>query len=542
MSKVSKIAKSVSKMKSNNEVVNFMGGISYTVNPLETLKLVSASSIFGEPQYYRKSGFGDAVCKTSSVSKPYNTFDFDYNETASDIMISAISNSLDFDFKGTLEWARTLRKEYYMRLNPQLIMVLASAHKNRAQFNKDNPGLFREINKEVMGRADEPSAQLAMYLYLNNGDKSKIPSVLKRSWCDKLQSLTKYQIAKYKNSEVGMINTIRLCHAKGEFIDELMKTGTVEITDSEKTWENLRSEGKSWKRIYETTKIPHMALLRNLRNIFSEDDMDKSFAETVLQNLKDGVLTGKQFPFRYWSAIEVIDNAPNIKCKPLVLDALQECLDISISNMPKLSGKTVCLSDNSGSAWGNITSEYGSVKVAEIDNLSSIITCANSDEGYVVKFGDHCKEFAITKRDGILTQAKLINSQGGTDVGLSTENGIWEYLEKIITKKEHIDNLFIYSDMQAGHGGLYGIGNSYVINGEDYSINSRYIDVLKLIDKYRKEVNPKLNVFSVQTAGYNNTIIPETLYRGAVLSGWTGKEAVFADKLIKTWDSIEENN
>lgn len=282
-------------------------------------------------------------------------------------------------------------------------------------------------------------------------------------------------------------------------------------------------------------------LLRNLRNIFSED-IDRTFAETVLQNLKDGVLTGKQFPFRYWSAIEAIDNAQNINYKSLVLDALQECLDISINNMPRLSGKTVCLSDNSGSAWGSITSEYGSVKVAQIDNLSSVITCANSDEGYVVKFGDHFKEYAITKRDGILTQTKLINQETGYDVGVSTENGIWEYLEKIITKKEHIDNLFIYSDMQAGHGGLYGIGSSYVINGEDYSVHNRYIDVLKLINKYRKEVNPKVNVFSVQTAGFSNSIIPESLYRGAILSGWTGKESIFADKIIKTWDSIEENN
>ena len=34
-------------------VVNFMGGTSYTLTPLNTLKMVAASSIFGEPQYYR---------------------------------------------------------------------------------------------------------------------------------------------------------------------------------------------------------------------------------------------------------------------------------------------------------------------------------------------------------------------------------------------------------------------------------------------------------------------------------------------------------
>ena len=44
--------------------------------------------------------------------------------------------------------------------------------------------------------------------------------------------------------------------------------------------------------------------------------------------------------------------------------------------------------------------------------------------------------------------------------------------------------------------------------------------------------NPKLNVFSVQVAGYDNSVTPENIYRGAILSGWTGKEVLFAQKII----------
>ena len=62
---------------------------------------------------------------------------------------------------------------------------------------------------------------------------------------------------------------------------------------------------------------------------------------------------------------------------------------------------------------------------------------------------------------------------------------------------------------------------------------------MKLIDKYRKTVNPKVNVFCVQTAGYSNALIPEYIYRGAVLYGWTGKESLFASEIIKRWDEIE---
>ena len=85
---------------------------------------------------------------------------------------------------------------------------------------------------------------------------------------------------------------------------------------------------------------------------------------------------GKQFPCRYWSAFKAIKNA-EIHDKQLVLDTLEECLDISVANMPKLKGKTACLSDNSGSAWGSFNSEYGSVTVAEIANLSSLMEILN---------------------------------------------------------------------------------------------------------------------------------------------------------------------
>ncbi len=64
---------------------------------------------------------------------------------------------------------------------------------------------------------------------------------------------------------------------------------------------------------------------------------------------------------------------------------------------------------------------------------------------------------------------------------------------------------------------------------------------MKLVDTYRKKVNSKVNVFSIQTAGYDNMVIPEHAYRGAILSGWTSKEAKFADALIKEWDQIEES-
>lgn len=279
----------------------------------------------------------------------------------------------------------------------------------------------------------------------------------------------------------------------------------------------------------------HMAILRNLRNIAKY--CDKNHVEKTLCALKAGVLNGKQFPFRYFTAIKAIE-ASDVNYKPLIIDALEECVDIARDNMPKLKGKTMCLSDNSGSAWGAFTSEYGSMTVAEIDNLSSVITAQNSDEGYVGKFGDRLKVFPISKRNGALIQAKEITSNKYNDVGGGTENGVWLFFDNAIKTREHWDNIFIYSDMQAGHGGLYGTNPSKY---REFSCNGgTYIDVVKLINKYRAEVNPNVNVFCVQTAGYNNVVVPEYMYRTNIMYGWTGKEVVFAKAMIDFWNSKKE--
>lgn len=536
MSKMTKVVKEEALTKKQKKVENFMGGYSYELNPIDMLKMVSASSIFGEPSYYRDGEFDsarvkDALFALHPLFEKYSVISDKYKGMkTSDIMEKLIDDALDFDFKAVLDWAIELRKDYLMRLNPQVIMVRASIHAKKDEFVKNNPGEFDRINQLVMSRADEPITQFTYYLYKNKSHKN-LPNILKRSWAKKISSLSPYAFNKYKNAGLGMKDIICVCHPKSEVVDEFMKTGKVQVSEEDMTWEKLKSEGKTWAEIIDTIKLNHMALLRNLRGIFTEIN-DKEIAKKILTELKDGVITGKQFPFRYWSALKAIEGEDKVYLKPLIIDTLEECIDIACDNLPKLKGKTMCLTDNSGSAWGAFNSEYGSVTVAEIDNLSSFIVGRNSEEGYVGKFGDKLKVVPVSKRNGVLIQTKEITKSRYEDVGGATENGIWLFLDKAIKEKEHWDNLFVFSDMQAGHGGLYGIDAK---DYKDYAFG-RYIDVNKLIEKYRSEVNPKVNVFMVQTAGYTNVLVPEYGYRANILYGWTGKELLFADTMIKFWD------
>lgn len=547
--KITKEVKKIQADKKDGRVTNFMGNDSFRPDPLTALRMAAASSIFGEPQYYRNGANGKEAYLTRKQETPswlipylIDNGGIDKKDSAT-YMEELIDNALDYDFNGVLDFAAELRNDYLARLNPQVIMVRAALHPKRNAFNEEHPGKFREIETKVMSRADEPAVQASYYLYLNEGQKNKIPSILKRSWADCLNSLTAYEINKYKNAEIGMIDTVRICHANSPFINELMKNGSVKVKENEKTWENLRSEGKSWKEILDTINIPHMALLRNLRGIADEleyNDENRKYMADLLSKLEKGVLKGKQYPFRYWQAYKHLNGC---HFKPLLQASLSRCMKIALDNMPDIKGKVMVLTDNSGSAWGTIPSEYGSVTIAEIDNLSAVLTAMKADEGYIGVFGDRLEVTAVNKESSIMDIMEKV-SNAGRKIGGSTENGVWLFWKNAIEKQEHWDNVFIYSDMQAGYSGLYGIHShdyvSFVMSYEgNYKGKNNYINVVQLVEIYRKNVFDKVNVFSVQTAGYDNSVLPQTMYRTAILYGWTGKETVYADKIIKEWSKFD---
>jgi hypothetical protein len=255
-------------IKNRDKVVNFMSEVSYKLNPIDTLKMITASSIFGEPAYYRAGELAektlrDAVFKVDALFSPYSiTSDEFLGKKTSEIMEIVIDEALDCDFAATVRWAEALRRDYLMRLNPQVIMVRAALHTNRQAFTQANPGEFDRINQSVMSRADEPASQFAYWLF-RKGSKKNIPGILKRSWAKRLSKCTKYELFKYRNIGLGMIDTVRVCHAKGAAISELMKTGTIAMQEDSETWEKLRSEGKSWQEV-----ITLIDLSQSLFNIF----------------------------------------------------------------------------------------------------------------------------------------------------------------------------------------------------------------------------------------------------------------------------------
>ena len=170
---MSRLAKAASKARENEVLrtdeieTNFMGGDSYKLTPLTTLRMIAASSIFGEPSYYRNGGLDGKepkLCETEYLgcieadlmrdalaSKLHKVSD---GKSTTEVFTEAIDQALDSDFEGTLKLAVELRKDYNMRLNPQVIMVRASMHPKRAEWTEKNPGKFSLVSEGQIGKGD----------------------------------------------------------------------------------------------------------------------------------------------------------------------------------------------------------------------------------------------------------------------------------------------------------------------------------------------------------------------------------------------------
>ncbi len=528
--------------------LNWMGGPSYDLSdPIMKLRIAASSAFFGEPMYYHR----DAKDKRRVRYSPewrFSDKDVAYlretlnaidpqewrGMTPAQLMEKAIDDALDVDIEKTLQEAVRLRNEDHIRTTPQVILVRAANH-SKAK----GTGLIRKYGPEISKRLDEPAVALA-YQIAKYGGKAPIPNALKRLWKDILEKASEYQIAKYRMDarEAKLVDVVNLVHPKSEAVSKLVK-GELK---NEKTWEAILSAGgKDSKKDSWAKAIPHMghmALLRNLRNFHQAEVDSKSYLGKLVETAKGG----QQLPFRYYSAYKVLSEAGG---KPNVLDAVEECLMDSLGNLPIFSGRVMSLCDNSGSAKGTTTSSMGTMRVASIGNLTGILTGMRADEGYLGVFGDGLQTMAVQKRASVFQQAQKADELGNQDHG-GTENGIWLFWDKAIKEKRHWDHVFVYSDMQAGHGGLFGSDSSkykaYIWGGGrgHGGYGSEYIDVPKLISEYRSKVNPKVMVYLVQIAGQHDTIVPEFYDRTFILGGWSEGILKFAARMSGMYDQPKQ--
>ncbi len=553
--------KSKGKMREKAHL-NFMGGPSYDItNPLLRLRVAASSCFFGEPMYYHKDPKDRRQRKAAAPGlRPLSDGQVRHlaetlngimpaewrTKSPAKLMESAIDAALEFDPEATLREAVRLRNEENIRTTPQVILTRAANHpalkgprpeKGKTQTN--STGLVRQYAKNIVTRADEPAVCVAYHQQAFKG--KPLPNSLKRALRDAFGRFKGYHLAKYRmeGHQVSTRDVAHLVHPTGGEGTPIhaLRAGELRIRAKSnggggETWESILSrEGKSaesWMKALDV--MGHMALLRNVRNLHESGIAPSHY----LDKLKSGAAKGRQLPFRYWSAYKALQPVHGVS--PLVYDVIEECLDLSIGNLPHFNGRVYSLVDNSGSAQRNRVSTMSEMTTAEVGNLMGVLTGMASDEGFVGVFGDRLQTFPVRRKASVVHQLENANRAGREDPG-GTENGIWLFWRDAIKNRDHYDHVFVYSDMQAGHGGLYGISGSmrgcpvWGGHGAHMYRHHEYIDVPKLIAEYRTKVNPNVMVYLVQIAGYQDTLLPEWYDKTYILGGWSESVLRFAAEM-----------
>ena len=405
-----------------NKTVNKSGHIAYKMGDKEKLVTQVLTSFFNESKFY-----GDN----------------------SDEMQETIKRVVATDPEFVANLAAFARREFNMR-SVSHILTAYLAHEIAGK------PYTRKTVKAVSLRGDDVTEIMACYLNLFG---KPIPNALKKGLSDVMQGVDEYTLAKYKGNgkAVKMRDLLCLCRPtpKNETQSELWKKLLNNELETPYTWETeLSANGNNadtWEKLIDSGKVGYMALLRNLRNILTANPSNVNKVLDTIQN-PEMVRRSKQLPFRYLSAYKELKDIGGSR----VFDTLENAVELSIENMPKLAGTTVIAVDVSGSMSGTVSAK-SKVRCYEIAMLLGLMANKICENSIFYTFNSRIEKHPLSTRSGILSTALNSSCGGGTYMYLP--------FNKMIEDKVKADRVIILSDNECNDGcfkrTVQGYVNSY---------------------------------------------------------------------------------
>lgn len=318
---------------------------------------------------------------------------------------------------------------------------------------------------QVIDRPDDMVEAIAAYLSIYG---KPLPNAMKKGFAKAFDKFDAYQIGKYRREghAVSLVDVVNLVHPRPVPKNaEALKALVAGTLRSEGTWETkLSAAGQSnseeekneakeqaWAELVGERKIGYLALLRNLRNI---ETQAPDVLDDALKMLVDPKLIEKNrvFPFQFLSAYNSVSSQKT-------RTALDKAINLSFSNVPEFSGRTLVAVDHSGSMGysGSINSPRFTA------DLFAAAVLKKNPEADVIVFGTTAK---LAKLDAGDTLLSIVNQLSKIDCGGGTN------LQAIFgVAKRAYDRIFIMSDMQtylyidgtarqASAYGYYGLSNA----------------------------------------------------------------------------------
>ncbi|MDJ1493580.1 TROVE domain-containing protein [Cytophagaceae bacterium DM2B3-1] len=483
--------------------VNYMGGKAYTLQVEMELYTTVVSAMLHD-SYYEKA---DARLER----------------------IKALIPKVDPLFVAKL--AVYVREQMYLRSVPVVLLgELAKVHQGDS--------LVSRTVERVVQRPDEIMELLAYYQLTNERKETKklgkLSKQIQKGLAKSFNKFDAYQFAKYnRDTVVRLRDALFLVHPmpKDDAQQEIFTQIASDTLPVPYTWETELSQlgqqsfaseqekqqvkALKWEELVLSGKLGYMALLRNLRNILTQGT-DHALTEALKQIAsEDKVKRSKQLPFRFLSAyteIEAVANETNKAKIKATQEALEKAVRYSCNNIPVSKGKTLILSDNSGSMFGDmggksVVSAMSRRATADIANLFAVLYWAQSEDTEIGLFGDKLVFPELKRNASVFENFASINNAART-CGPSTEQGIFNMIEKMLSEKIIVDRIVIFSDCQIGARCNWYDHKRRV--GSDFG---------KLFNEYKK-LNPNVVTYSVDLKGYGNTLFEDGVM---TVAGWSEK-------------------
>lgn len=280
----------------------------------------------------------------------------------------------------------------------------------------------------VISRADELPELLSIYW---QDGKRPLSKQLKLGLSNAFQKFDAYQLAKYnRDRAITLRDVMFMVHPKPKDATQAavwkhLAEGTLQSPD---TWEVALSSGadkrETFERLLREGNLGYLALLRNLRN------MESAGVDAKL--VKDAILARKGaqrvLPFRYIAAARAC---------PRFEPVLDQAMQASIRDLPKLSGTTVVLVDVSGSMNYRLSERSD---LTRQDAAAALAVMVHGDDKRVFSFSNGIVE--VPARPGMGGIQAILESQphGGTDLASAM---------KYINKNVPCDRLIVITDEQS---------------------------------------------------------------------------------------------
>lgn len=522
----------------------------------------------------------------STVMTTFLTDAYYENETEVTKRILGLLDKVDPLFAAKL--AIYARNEGNLRSVTHLISAYLAKSVSGEEWGK------RFYNKIVI-RPDDMSEILSCYASLNKMNAKeikKIPNSIKKGFKEALERLDAYQIDKYKMNgrNLSMIDLVNLFHPKGtqknaEAYRRLMNGESLDGLYTSKILEKeMSAAGKKATTVEEKAEakeeaisnvldnvkgMPIMNLLRNLRNIilYAPDKVDEACKQLTI---KEKVLNSRLLPFRFATAYAEIekmtfaDKEPSTKIafesdkdtvkvtksefeklKKKVLDAIEDAIQISCLNIPKLEGNVAILVDHSGSVRGDAgghsrVSAFSSTTRAMIGNLFGSMLAYRQDNVYIGLFGDRLISVPVDRSKKLLDFNRESYNMGAK-CGGGTETGIYDFLRQVVKEKKKVDNVVVFSDCQIGSTTTKdycrGWGSRDFTNWYGRSSSDVGPHFHELFKEFRK-INPQANFIVCNVNQCGGTSVFDKSQRILNIAGWSDKIFDVITSNCKGWEAV----